>query len=487
LPVVALLRRDDAAATSSMRLEPTSADVRFASVHPARLAPIIGAERLDRLEAIASQTRALLGDRAVVNVNSTAAGGGVAEMLYAILGYARALGIETRWRVISGDPDFFAVTKRVHNGLYGGAGDGGSLGAAERTVYEHTIERNAGRLLEAVRAEDVIVLHDPQTAGLAPLLQGRVGAVIWRCHVGYEGSSEWTDRAWEFVRPYVESVDAFVFSRRSFAPSWMDASRLAVIPPSIDPFTPKNEELAPEIVASAVAAAGLVEPSRVSAPWVGLPLERVDLVTDGRLPGQETPLIAQVSRWDRMKDMRGVLEAFTGHVDPALDAHLVLAGPSVEGVTDDPEGAEVFAETRAAWESLDTSSRRRVHLATIGMSDLGANARVVNALQRHATVVVQKSLAEGFGLTVAEAMWKSRPVVAAAVGGIADQVSDGLDGLLVPPDDLAATGAAIEQLLRSAELRETLGAAAHLKVVDRFLADRHLEQYADLLTMLVAR
>ncbi len=468
---------------SSIRRQPAPDDIRFATVHPGRLEPIIGPERLERLEAAAARTRTLLDGRTVVNVNSTAAGGGVAEMLYAILGYARALGIDTRWRVISGDPGFFAATKRVHNGLYGGPGDGEGLGDAERAVYERTIERNAGPLLETVRAEDVIVLHDPQTAGLAPLLQGRVGAVIWRCHVGYEGSSEWADRAWEFIRPYVESVDAFVFSRRTFAPPWVDGSRLAVIPPSIDPFTPKNEELAPDIVASAVAAAGLVEPTGAT-PWVGMPLETVDLVTEGQLPSPETPLVTQVSRWDRMKDMRGVLEAFAAHVDPALAAHLVLAGPSLEGVTDDPEGTEVFAETRAVWESLDEATRRRVHLATIGMADLAANARVVNALQRHATVVVQKSLAEGFGLTVAEAMWKRRPVVAAAVGGIVDQVSDGKEGLLVRPDDLAATGAAIERLLRSRGLQETLGEAAHARVVDRFLADRHLEQYAELLELL---
>jgi trehalose synthase len=186
-----------------------------------------------------------------------------------------------------------------------------------------------------------------------------------------------------------------------------------------------------------------------------------------------------------MKDMPGVLTAFADHVDPALGAHLVLAGPSVDGVTDDPEGAAVFAETRAGWEGLGAQTRRRVHLATIGMSDLVANARVVNALQRHAAVVVQKSLAEGFGLTVAEAMWKRRPVVASAVGGIVDQVTDGREGVLVDPGDLPGTGAAIERLLGDAELRARLGESARSKVVARFLADRHLQQYADLLTTLL--
>lgn len=469
-----------------MPKDETSAEVAFPTIHPARLEPIIGAERLHRLEELAAGTRELLPGRTVVNINSTAVGGGVAEMLYGILGYVRALGIATRWHVISGEPDFFAVTKRIHNGLYGGPGDGGALGDSERATYERTIERNLEPLLQSVGRDDVIILHDPQTAGLVPLLSGRVGAVIWRCHVGLDESSEWADRAWSFIRPYVEPADAFVFSRASFAPSWVEPSRLAVIPPSIDPFTPKNEDLAPNIVAAAVEAAGFVSVPGRATPWVGMPLEKVDLVTEGRLPTLEAPLVTQVSRWDRMKDMRGVLEAFAAHVDRAFGAHLVLAGPTVQGVTDDPEGAEVFAETRAAWESLDDESRSRVHLATIGMSDLAGNARVVNALQRHASIVVQKSLAEGFGLTVAEAMWKSRPVVAAAVGGITDQVSDGREGLLVPPHDLEATGAAIERLLGDTTLGQQLGEAAHAKVARSFVADRHLEQYAQLLTTLVA-
>jgi trehalose synthase len=461
------------------------AEVSFATVHPARLEPIIGPERLQRLEHVAEEMRARLDGREIVNVNSTAAGGGVAEMLYAILGYARALGIGTRWRVITGDPEFFTVTKRVHNGLYGAPGDGGPLGRTERLAYERTIARNAGPLLESVAATDVVVLHDPQTAGLAPLLRGRVAKVIWRCHVGYEGESEWSDRAWAFIRPFVEAADAYVFSRPTFAPPWIDPERLAIVAPSIDPFTPKNEELADDIVASTMTAVGLVRPSHGTAPWVGLPLETVDLVTEGDIPTLETPLVTQVSRWDRMKDMEGVLEAFAHHVDPRLGAHLVLAGPSVRGVTDDPEGPEVFAETHAGWEALEGGLRRRVHLATIGMSDLAANARVVNALQRHASVVVQKSLAEGFGLTVAEAMWKRRPVVASAVGGIVDQITDGREGLLVGPNDVEAAGEAIDRLLADPGLRTTLGEAARAKVVERFLADRHLHEYAQLLKTLL--
>jgi trehalose synthase len=465
---------------------PDPAEIDIATVSPARLEPIIGSARVALLEEVAARMRTLLGRRAVINVNSTAAGGGVAEMLHAILGYARALGIETRWRVIDGDPEFFRITKRIHNGLYGGHGDGGPLGEEERVAFERTLERNLDPLLAAVGGDDIVMLHDPQTAGLAPGLRDRVGAVIWRCHVGHDIENEWTERAWAMIRPYVESVDAFVFSRASFAPDWVDRSRLAVVQPSIDPFTTKNEELAPGVVSSILAATGLVATDHGRRTRSELPLERVDLVTEGR-PDVETPLVTQVSRWDPMKDMPGLLEAFTRHVDPSLGAHLVLAGPAVDGVTDDPEGAGVLADTRAAWEALDTETRRRVHLATIGMTDLAANARVVNALQRQSTVVVQKSLAEGFGLTVSEAMWKRRPVVASAVGGIVDQVTDGREGFLVDPDDLAGAGAAIERLLADAGLRARLGVAARARVIDRFLADHHLQRYADLLTVLLSQ
>jgi trehalose synthase len=186
-----------------------------------------------------------------------------------------------------------------------------------------------------------------------------------------------------------------------------------------------------------------------------------------------------------MKDMPGVMQGFAEHVDPSLGAHLVLAGPSVTGVADDPEGAEVLEECIELWRSLPHAARGRVHLACTPMTDPDEAAAIVNALQRHATVVVQKSLAEGFGLTVAEAMWKARPVVGGAVGGIVDQIEDGESGLLVAdPTDLAAFGAAVETLLRDRKLAETLGRNAQQRAGALFLGDRHLEQYGRLFARL---
>ena len=195
----------------------------------------------------------------------------------------------------------------------------------------------------------------------------------------------------------------------------------------------------------------------------------------------------QVSRWDRLKDMAGVLDAFAEHLDELPpDVHLVLAGPATDGVADDPEAAAVLAECREQWRSLPARVRDRSHLVCVPMDDLDDNAWVVNALQRWSTIVVQKSLAEGFGLTVTEPMWKGRPVVASAVGGIRDQVEDGVSGVLLDdPRDGAALVAALSSLLGDADRRREMGRAAHLRVRDHYLADRHLIQYAELFAQLV--
>ncbi|MCE3286585.1 MAG: glycosyltransferase [Gaiellaceae bacterium] len=467
--------RDTSALPATLRTEVRPID-------PHRLGPLIGAERLEALLQTATDVRRRLGARRIVNVNSTATGGGVAEMLATLLGYARGVGIEAEWLVIEGGPEFFEVTKRVHNGLYGSPGDGGQLGPRERAIYERTAVANIQAIRAEIRPGDVVIVHDPQPAGLIGPLIEHGASVVWRCHVGYDGMNEWTERAWAFIRPYVESAQGHVFSRELFAPTWIERSRMRAIPPSIDPFTPKNTELEPAEVEGLLGAAGLLavdhQPTR---PRV---TRRAEIIREGGPPESNVPLVIQVSRWDRMKDMVGVLEGFVAHVDSP--AHLVLAGPAVMGVSDDPEGEEVWDETCAAWSRLPLVARSRVDLAAIPMADPVENALVVNALQRHASVVVQKSLAEGFGLTVAEAMWKSRPVVASAVGGIVDQVLDGETGLLVQdPHDLAALGAAVQRLLDDPEEAARLARNARDHIAEHFLGDRHLLQYAELLTELL--
>jgi len=470
-------------------------EVHVQALDPARLEPLIGPERMARFEAVAEETRVAMAGRAVLNVNSTATGGGVAEMLQTLLAYVRGAGVDARWLVIQGDADFFAITKRIHNGLYGSPGDGGELGAAERSSYEATLRRNADQLLALVRRGDVVILHDPQPAGLAEALRRAGALVIWRCHVGRDRPNEWTERAWTFLRPYLEDVDAYVVSRPAFAPPWADRTRTWVIAPSIDPFSAKNEPMSARNVRLALGYVGLVEgdgsqpvvPFRRRDGSPGRINRHVDLLQSGPAAPADASLVVQASRWDRMKDMTGVMRGFAEHVDPALGAHLVLAGPAVTGVADDPEGADVLGECVSCWRSLPHAMRGRVHLACVPMADPDEAATIVNALQRHATVVVQKSLAEGFGLTVAEAMWKSRPIVASAVGGIADQVAHGLHGLLVDdPHDLRAFGSAVARLLSDPEEAARLGARARERAVREFLGDRHLEQYAQLFRSMAA-
>ena len=272
-----------------------------------------GVERVDAVTEAASALRALLGDRRIVNVNSTATGGGVAEMLATLLGYVRGIGLEADWLVIAGDPEFFAVTKRIHNGLYGSPGDGGELGTRERAIYERTIAANLEPIRREVRSGDVVIVHDPQPAGLiAPLVD--VGAhVVWRCHVGYDGANEWTDRAWAFIRPYVEAAHAHVFSRESFAPEWIDRA-LAARDSTLDRSVHSQEP-------GARAKRGAL---RFLAPRGSYRRRRsagrASAASSGRRAGgrsarsADVPLVVQVSRWDRMKDMPGVLDGFARYV-----------------------------------------------------------------------------------------------------------------------------------------------------------------------------
>jgi trehalose synthase len=464
-------------------------EVDVQALDAARLEPLIGPERTARYEAVAETTESLLRGRSVLNVNSTATGGGVAEMLQTLLAYGRGAGLDIRWLVIRGDPDFFEITKRIHNGLYGSPGDGGALGEAERRHYERVLRTNADELRTLVRPSDVVLIHDPQPAGLAAAMSSAGAKIIWRCHVGADEPNKWTERSWSFLRPYLEQVDAFVFSRRAFAPSWASDARLHVIPPSIDPFSAKNEPISQRNVRLMLGYTGLIggDGATPSVPFArrdgspGRINRRVDVLQTGPPPPADAPVVVQVSRWDYQKDMQGVMEGFAQHVDFALGAHLLLAGPAVTGVADDPEAAEVLEECMEGWRALPHAARRRIHLACTPMADADEAAAIVNALQRHAAVVVQKSIAEGFGLTVAEAMWKTRPIVASAVGGIVDQMVSGTHGLLVDPHDLASFGTAVETLLRDRTEAARLGANAQARARAEFLGDRHLEQYGRLL------
>ncbi|HXQ18977.1 MAG TPA: glycosyltransferase [Acidimicrobiales bacterium] len=463
------------------------------------LAPLIGGDRFSRLQAVSDASRDRLAGRVVWNVNSTAAGGGVAEMLRFLVGYIRGDGVDARWVVMDGDPAFYAITKRIHNRIHGVQGDGGALGPAEAAHYRGVTAANAAALLPRVSPGDVVLLHDPQTSGLAPHLAQAQVKVVWRCHIGADRTNAWAEEAWEFLRPHLGLCDAFVFSRRAYAPAWVPAERLWVIAPSIDPFSPKNQPIPDAQLPLFLSTMGLTSPQAGRARFTradgtaGEVTRPATVVSEGPLD-PDGALVVQVSRWDHLKDMHGVMTGFASGVVGPGDrrvgstgaAQLVLVGPSVEGVADDPEGAAVLAQCIASWEALPLRTRRRIRLVTLPMVDVDENAAMVNALQRSAAIVVQKSLAEGFGLTVVEGMWKGKPVLASRVGGIVDQVVPGTGVLLDDPSDLDAYGDALAGLLDRPADCARMGDNAHRFVLQEFVGDRQLLQYAALLEHLLS-
>lgn len=440
--------------------------MRTVTVDPADLADL--AAELDelaarRLTAGAARARRLLGGRRVWNVTATTAGG-VGELLATLLPYARGAGVDVRWAVLDGDPRFSAITARLHRAMHGEPGDGGDLGPDELARYDRVAAANLAELVEVVDPGDVVILHDPATAGLVPGMRRRGAVVVWRSHIGTDLPSEHVDRAWAFLEPALEGAHRVVLSRAAYRPGFLDAATVRVVRPSIDPRSPRNRALAPAEHAELLEVAG-------AAVRVGGPLP-----TDARL-------VLQVSPWDRLKDMAGVMIAFEeGLEDLPEDVHLLLAGPEAEPGS---EAAVVLGGCVDMWQGLERAARDRVHVACLP-ADRTTNALLVNALQRRADVVVQKSIAEGFGLTVAEALWKARPVVASAVGGIRDQITDGVNGLLVPdPTDLQGVVERVRRLLAEPAFAAQLGAAATERVRRDFLSDRHLLDYVDLLAELL--
>ncbi len=457
------------------------------------LAGLLDPVRAETFLSTAALARKALAGRIIWNINSTASGGGVAEMLQVLLAYARGADVDTRWLVLDGDPQFFEITKALHNALHGSLIGRTGFGAEDQAHYARVMSANLAQLRDLVRPGDVVLLHDPQTAGLAAGLKQLGAHVVWRCHIGRDDTTEITDLGWGFLREHVLGADAFVFSRSSYVPAWLPPERVMIIQPSIDPFSTKNVDLPDHEVRRILLGVGLVhngDPRGVvgfqrRAGSEGVLRRHADLLTNGP-PPIDAPLVLQVSRWDRLKDMPGVLSGFAAHVAPFVhDVHVVLAGPDVSRVMDDPEGAEVYAECRAVWQALPPDVQSRCHLASIPMDDVDENALIVNALQRHAAIVVQKSLAEGFGLTLTEAMWKSRPVIASAVGGLQDQLTDGDEGfLLKDAADLETFGALVTRLLGDPEQRLAMGHRAQERVRRDFLGDRHLIQWVELLTKL---
>ena len=417
--------------------EPYAVEVPAHSIE--RLGRLIGPERFAALREAAVGALQSLGGARVWNISSTAHGGGVAEMLQLLCGYAEDVGVDARWIVIDADPEFFAITKRLHNRLHGAAGDAGHLGPREAEHYSAVLRANMDVLDGSIHPDDIVFLHDPQTAGMAPHLTAYGVRAAWRCHIGSDHANSFTEEAWDFLRPHLSVCRTFVFSHAAFVPPELAGTDVWIIQPSIDPLAAKNRPMQRSRVLALLAQIGLLEGDRAGRP----PAVMGDAPPFS--PGDS--LVVQVSRWDHLKDMEGVLRGFADRLAGRGDTRLALIGPAIDGVADDPEGARVLSECFDAWESLPRRARDAIRLVTLPMDDPVANAVLVNAAQRHASIVVQKSLQEGFGLTVTEAMWKSRPVVASAVGGIVGQLPPGTGVLLEDPRDLDTFGETLADLL----------------------------------------
>ncbi|AJE80963.1 glycosyltransferase/N-acetylglucosaminyl transferase [Streptomyces albus] len=402
--------------------------------------------------------------RRLVHVNATARGGGVAELLHGLVPCQQAAGLNAGWAVIGGDEDFYAVTKLLHHLLHGTA-DPDRLRAESLRTYRERLAAQASWFTERLTRDDVVVLHDPQTLGLAPLLSATGARVVWHCHVGADVPPDRGPGAvWRAFAAELSAVDAVITTLPEFAPPSVPLARRFVAAPAIDPSAPKNRHLEPREVAALLDRAGLTADR--TAPDVRL-VQQTTLPADARV-------VLQVSRWDPLKDMPGVVRCLAGL---APDVHLVLAGTDPTEIPDDPEGLAVLADVQQTLAGLAPADRARVHLVNVSMRDPLGNALLVNALQRRADVVLQKSLEEGFGLTVTEAMVKGRAVVASSVGGLRQQVIHERNGLLVEPTDLAGVRAALTRLLDDPALRRRLGEQARNDTLERYTMTRLVTDY----------
>jgi trehalose synthase len=387
---------------------------------------------LERVRERAAELRGLR----VLHVNATSYGGGVAELLASTVPLMCDLGIEAQWRTISGDTRYFQVTKAMHNALQGADRE---LTEEEQALYHANAELNArGLALDF----DIVFVHDPQPAAL-PALSGKGAARwIWRCHID---TSHPHPSAWAFLRPYLALYDAAIFTMPQYVPPDLPIGRIAIIAPAIDPLSPKNLPL-PDSLA------------RQILNWIGLRLDR--------------PLVTQISRFDPWKDPLGVIQAYRQVREEVPGLQLALVGSMA---LDDPEGWAVYRDVEAA-----ATGDRLIHVFT---NLTGVGNIEVNAFQRLSDVVVQKSLREGFGLVVSEALWKGTPVVAGRAGGIPLQMPDGVGGLLVEGVDQCAAG--ILRLLRSPEEAEALAEAGREHVRANFLLPRLLLDDLELIASLV--
>jgi len=466
------------------------------------------APAVHELQAEAAGVLPRLAGRTVWMVSSTARGGGVAEMLPPIVALLRDLGVRIEWVVIGTDePGFFVLTKRLHNLIHGVAEP--PLDRAARALFERVNRASADALRPLLRPGDVLVVHDPQPLPMAAMLRETVPlAAIWRSHIGLDTENDATRAAWDFLAPYLDAYDHAVFSAPEYIPRRL-AGRATVIAPGIDPLAPKNMELSLRHTVEVLCNGGLaVPPGPMLHP--PFPASARRLLADGTFAPANTvediglltrPIVTQISRWDRLKGWRPLMDAFVALKESVFDGagaagprhrrrldlvRLVLAGPEPEAIQDDPEGLEVLDELRQAYAALHPAVQDDIALVALPMASLEQNALLVNALQRASTLVVQNSLREGFGLTITEAMWKRVPVLSnSRACGPRQQLRDGLDGRLIPdPEDVDGLRHALDEVLADSDARHRYGGSAQRRVHELFIVIAQLRRWGQLFAAL---
>ena len=447
--------------------------------------------------------------RTVWMVNSTSRGGGVAEMLPRQISLLRELGLDVRWVVIGTErTEYFDLMKKLHN-LIHGEGEP-SLSDDERELYETVSRELAAELGPRIKDGDILVVHDPQPAGMGALIRREKNIVaIWRCHIGLDERTPQTKAAWRFLIPHVETYDFTVFSAPEYIPRLL-AQRVAVITPAIDPLSDKNRPLSAHALTGVLSNSGLmVEHNPVLTPPFFRPAER--LRRDGTFgPATEPdevgllfrPLVTQISRWDRLKGWKPLLDAFvqlkqqrnkleglSPHEKRRLElCRLVLAGPEPSSVADDPEAQGVLDELIESYAETDPEIAKDIVLLSLPMSSTHENALMVNALQTCSSIVVQNSLQEGFGLTVTEPMWKRVAVLGSPACGIRQQIRDDVDGRLHhDASDPAVIASALAYMLNHRARRDAWARQGQRRVHHDFLVFSQLGKWLRLLVTAVDR
>ncbi len=381
---------------------------------------IVGNEVIDELYILAEKLKKV----SVQNINSTSYGGGVVEMLSAIVPLMQDLGLKVKWDVIKADEKFFEITKKIHNGLHG------VDVMLTKEDLEYFLEINEKNEILLANADDIVFIHDPQPIALVRKKKKLKNKWIWRCHIDFSAPKK---DIWLFLKNFIEKYDVSVFSAPSFARRL--SIRQVLISPSIDPLSDKNKELGPEFIDSVLRKFGI---------------------------DKEKSIITQISRFDYLKDPVGVIRAYK-LVKKYIDCQLVLAGG---GAADDPEGKRVLEEVMS-----EAASDKDIFVLF-----LPPNSHLeINALQRASTIILQKSLREGFGLTVTEALWKEKPVIASGVGGIPLQIAHKYSGILTY--SIEGTAYWIKQLLHEPEYAKRLAKNGKKHVRNNFLITRHIQDY----------